>query len=206
MRDVASKVFADVYMIDQRIAAIESKLKAFRAPEAAPAKMPVIKPAKHTETAAGVQPFFPKELACALQRNARGSQPAVTADYDAMIEAAAAKNAIDPALVKAVVRAESGFRSDAVSPVGAQGLMQLMPETAASLGVSDPFDPEQNIEAGTRYLKSQIDRFGSTELALAAYNAGPGNVVKYGGIPPFNETKNYVSRVMGYLSDTQNSR
>jgi len=204
MKDVASTVFSNVYAVEARVAAIEGKLKAFAGPTEAPAKMPMIKPTRHSTVASGVQPFFPKELAYALERNAEGSKPEVATDYDTLITQAASKNGVDPDLVKAVVKAESGFRSEAVSRTGAQGLMQLMPATAASLGVSDPFDPAQNIEAGTRYLKSQIDRFGSTELALAAYNAGPGAVVKYGGVPPFNETKNYVSRVMGYLDDFRN--
>lgn len=207
MKDVASIVFGNVYAIQNRIAAIESKMRTFSAPvEAAPPpKAPAAKPVQHTASTAGVQPFFPRELAMALRPTDDAPEPA-RGDFDEIIEDAAGKNGVDPDLVRAVVRAESGFRKDAVSRTGAQGLMQLMPATAASLGVSDPFDPAQNIEGGTRYLKSQIDRFGSTELALAAYNAGPGNVVKYGGVPPFNETKNYVSRVMGYLSDIQSGK
>lgn len=121
--------------------------------------------------------------------------------YDGIIETASKKYGIDPALVKAVVRAESGYRPDAMSRAGAQGLMQLMPGTARGLGVSDPFDPAQNIDGGVRYLKSQMDRFGDVKLALAAYNAGPGAVTKYGGVPPYKETQDYVNKVLSYRED-----
>lgn len=148
-----------------------------------------------------VKPFFPEYLISPTQEKVRGSVENVTA-YDQTIDAAATKWGLDPALVKAVIKAESGFRSGAVSPAGAQGLMQLMPGTAAGLGVSDPFDPEQNIMGGARYLKGQLERFGGdVEKALAAYNAGPGNVIKYGGIPPFRETQNYVRKVLTYRDE-----
>ncbi|MCI1965269.1 MAG: lytic transglycosylase domain-containing protein [Oscillospiraceae bacterium] len=101
-------------------------------------------------------------------------------------------------LLKAVAKAESGFQADAVSSCGAQGIMQLMPSTAKSLGVSNPFDPEQNIMGGAKYLGSLLSKYGDAKLALAAYNAGSGNVKKYGGIPPFRETQNYVKKVMAY--------
>ena len=103
---------------------------------------------------------------------------------------------LDERLVQAVIQIESGFRSEAVSTAGAEGLMQIMPATQKHLGVSNSFDPHQNIEGGVKYLKRMIDRFGDLDLALAAYNAGPGNVEKYRGIPPFRETQNYVRKVL----------
>ena len=118
--------------------------------------------------------------------------------YDSMILRAADLHDISPELVKAVVLIESGMNPRARSPRGAQGLMQLMPGTAAELGVQEAYDPQDNILGGTRYLRKMIDRFGDRRLALAAYNAGPGNVDKYGGVPPFEETQYYVELVMKY--------
>ncbi|HEV8020726.1 MAG TPA: lytic transglycosylase domain-containing protein [Candidatus Lustribacter sp.] len=107
---------------------------------------------------------------------------------------------VDPALIKSVIANESSFNANATSPVGAQGLMQLMPETAASLGVKNPYDPAQNVAGGTRYLRGLLDRFkGDTRLAVAAYNAGPNAVEKYGDVPPYAETQNYVQNVLGSL-------
>jgi soluble lytic murein transglycosylase-like protein len=117
--------------------------------------------------------------------------------FGAEIDAAAASNGIDPALLKGLVSQESGFDPNARSGAGALGLTQLMPGTAASLGVSNPLDPAQSLQGGAKYLRQQLDRFGGDErLALAAYNAGPGAVARYGGVPPYSETQNYVNSVM----------
>lgn len=106
------------------------------------------------------------------------------------------RHGVDPKLIVALVAAESAFRSDARSPVGAQGLGQLMPGTAAMLGVSRPNDPAQNLDGTVRYFSTQLRRWGSPALALASYNAGPGAVQKYGGIPPYRETQEYVRYVL----------
>ncbi len=119
------------------------------------------------------------------------------ADLSALAEAAARRHALDPELVRAVVAVESDFRADAVSPKGAQGLMQLMPATAKALGVTDAFDPAQNLEGGARHLRALIDQYGGdVKRALAAYNAGPGAVARHGGVPPYPETRDYVRKVL----------
>lgn len=122
------------------------------------------------------------------------------APYESLIAAASTRHGVDSGLLRAVIRAESGFNPRAVSRTGAQGLMQLMPGTSRALGVSDPFDPARNIDGGARYLRHLLDMFGSQPLAVAAYNAGPGSVKRYGGIPPYSETQAYVRRVMDYVS------
>lgn len=126
-----------------------------------------------------------------------------TTDLDQIFEMASNKYDVPVALLKAVAKAESNFNPKALSGAGAQGIMQLMPATAKGLGVTNAFDPEQNIMGGAKYLSQMLKKFGGdTQLALAAYNAGPGNVQKYGGIPPFKETQNYIRKVMGYCDNT----
>jgi soluble lytic murein transglycosylase-like protein len=125
-----------------------------------------------------------------------GASGRVFPNWTAFIHKAARDFGVAPELIAAVIQVESAFQPHAVSPKGARGLMQLMPATGDTLGLVDPFDPEANIRAGTRYLKEQLSRFPDIEKALAAYNAGPGNVIKHGGIPPFTETKDFVRRVL----------
>src|SRR5437016_9806126 len=126
--------------------------------------------------------------------------PADTARYATEIKAAAERYGVPDRLVQAVIRVESGFNSRAVSVKGAQGLMQLMPETASMLGVRNSFDPQQNIDGGVRHLRAMIDRFGNNlPLALAAYNAGEKAVYAHQGMPPYPETRDYVTRVLQFF-------
>lgn len=128
-----------------------------------------------------------------------GNSGAYSVAYGKIIFNAAKKYNVSPVLIEAVIKAESGYNAKAVSDKGAEGLMQLMPETQDVVGVSNPFNPSQNINGGTKYLKSLITRYnGNLPLAVAAYNAGSKAVDRFGGIPPYDETKNYVEEVMHY--------
>jgi soluble lytic murein transglycosylase-like protein len=123
----------------------------------------------------------------------------VDGQFSELINAAAQKYGVDPALLKGLIRQESNFNPNAKSPAGAAGLAQLMPGTAAALGVSNPLDPAQAIEGAAKYLSQQLKAFGGdVRKALAAYNAGPGAVQRYGGVPPYAETQNYVRSVMAF--------
>ncbi len=127
-------------------------------------------------------------------------------EFEPIINSYAQQYGVDKSLIKAVIHAESGYNPQAVSRKGAQGLMQLMPKTAQSLRVSNSFDPTENIRGGVRYLKFLLDTCrGDVALALAAYNAGLSKVAQYGGVPPYEETRNYVSKVLTYQKSYQNN-
>jgi len=128
------------------------------------------------------------------------------AEFDPIIQSLCSEYGVDRSLVKAVIHAESGYNPNAVSSKGAQGLMQLMPKTAQGLKVSNSFDPKDNIRGGIKYLRFLLDTFkGDVTLTLAAYNAGLSRVSQYGGVPPFEETRNYISRVLNFQKSYQNN-
>jgi soluble lytic murein transglycosylase-like protein len=159
--------------------------------------------------AAGQAEPEPKAEAALIKTNAvkpdAGTVDGRLKNLEPIIDRAARTYRIDPDLIKAVIAQESSARPDSVSSAGAKGLMQLMDGTARDLGVQDPFDPEENIKGGTRYLRWLLDRFGGEEkLALASYNAGPGRVKQYGGVPPFPETERYVDRVLTKRQEFKN--
>jgi hypothetical protein len=135
-------------------------------------------------------------VADALEQAAPSGGLLETTPYGEIISAVSEAQGVDPLLVRALIQVESNYRPKAKSPRGAMGLMQLMPSTAKEYKVRNPFDPRANIEAGIRHLKSLLDRLGSTEMALAAYNAGEGAVAKFNGIPPYQETRDYVTRIL----------
>ena len=143
---------------------------------------------------------YPEPVATAAADDG-GQQPAAGAvlqetPYGEIISAMSEAHGVDPLLVRALIQVESNYQARAKSRKGAMGLMQLMPSTARVYNVRNPFDPRANIEAGIKHLKSLIDRFGRLELGLAAYNAGEGAVTKFNGVPPYRETRNYVSRIL----------
>ena len=144
---------------------------------------------------ADIEHFEKDEIVIAPEAPKVPAAPVLTIDQS--ISQAGEKHHIDPDFITSVVRAESGFHARAISPKGARGLMQLMPKTAAGLGVKDSFDSNENVEAGTRYLRQLLEQFNYDAVkALAAYNAGPDRVAQYHGVPPYNETRNYVARIV----------
>ncbi|MBX3095681.1 MAG: lytic transglycosylase domain-containing protein [Fimbriimonadaceae bacterium] len=130
-----------------------------------------------------------------------GSPSSGGGDIQSLIHETATRHNLDPNLLRALVEQESSFNPNARSSAGAMGLTQLMPATARSLGVNNPFDPRENLDGGARYLSQMLNQFGDTRLALAAYNAGPGAVRRHGGIPPYRETQNYVTRIMDRIGE-----
>ncbi|MEO9176868.1 MAG: NlpC/P60 family protein [Gaiellales bacterium] len=190
------------------IASIEQRIAQLTQPSGQSLATPA---ASGSSTPTSLPASFATQLQSAGVATTATAPTAVTADstpptaastqYDSLIEQAARDQGVDPALLKGLVQAESGFDNGSVSSVGAQGLTQLMPDTARGLGVTNSFDPLQNLEGGARFLAGALKRFGGNEqLALAAYNAGPAAVERYGGIPPFAETQAYVPRVLGYAA------
>jgi Transglycosylase SLT domain len=146
-----------------------------------------------------LEPDVPKPAEVLIVADQQADRPTLEGTpYAEIIAATAQAHGVDPILVKALIQVESGYRPKARSPRGAVGLMQIMPATAREYNVRNPFDPKANIEAGVKHLKALLDRFGRerTELALAAYNAGPGAVEKFNGVPPYRETRDYVSRIL----------
>lgn len=141
------------------------------------------------------RPMITPELAEAMHDGRSYTAPE---EWKRIIRKAAEAYRLPESLIAAVIRTESAFQAHAVSPKGARGAMQIMPETQKELGLNDPYDAEANVMAGSAYLRRQLDRFGSLDLALAAYNAGPANVVKYGGVPPFPETQEYLKQVSAH--------
>lgn len=142
----------------------------------------------------GLPPGFELQPAGNL---ASHSFPPEVQRWEPLVGSIAQRYGLDTEFILRIIEAESGGNPNAVSPRGAIGLMQLMPDTARALGVQNPYDPVQNIEGGVRYLRHLLDRFGDRRLALAAYNAGPGNVQRYGGVPPFPETIRYLQKILG---------
>ncbi len=152
------------------------------------------KPEKQIKIDANPTKFLP---APSRPRSVAGDT--ILSKFGQHIDEAAKRSSLDPALIISVIQAESSGNPQAVSAAGAKGLMQLSDSTATDYGVKQVFDPGENITAGSKYLRNLIDRFGSVKLGLAAYNAGPGNVEKYGGVPPFKETTDYVNKVLDTL-------
>jgi soluble lytic murein transglycosylase-like protein len=139
----------------------------------------------------------PSQLAVANPKTSMRPQSLNRADLDQMIGGAGDRHQIDPDFINSVIRAESGFKPRAVSKKGAQGLMQLMPQTASQLGVANPFDPNANVEGGTKYLRELLEKYNFDVVkALAAYNAGPKRVDRYRGVPPYYETQAYIARII----------
>jgi soluble lytic murein transglycosylase-like protein len=190
---------ADEAAAGQRVQQIEAMIEQARTGSSAPAAAPTV------AGQASAAPSFASALqsasapAASAAYSPESSAGAGSTPYDQLISQSAARYGIDPAILHGLIQQESGFDPNATSSAGAMGLTQLMPGTASSLGVSNPKNPAEAVEGGARYLSQLMGEFGgNTSEALAAYNAGPGAVKQYGGIPPYAETQSYVTKVLGY--------
>jgi soluble lytic murein transglycosylase-like protein len=183
---------------DRRRRTLRTLLLAAAAMSAAPTAMKT-----HTRTFPELRPRVSVSIGNVVPLNSP-TPAADLAPYAELIEEAAAQYGLDAALIRAVMKTESAFDPRAVSPVGAMGLMQLMPALARDMGVKNPYDPRENIMAGAKYLSRLLEAHrGNVALTLASYNAGPGNVRKYKGIPPFKETRNYVKKITDILETAE---
>ena len=161
----------------------------------APPAAPLV--TQHLENKLSAKSLSEAQPVAAASKMAAPATAAQNIDLDQVVREASSRNRLDPDFVSSVIRAESNFKTHAVSKKGAQGLMQLMPATAAQLGVTDPFDPKANVEAGTAHLSALLDRYNNDPIkALAAYNAGAHRVKQYNGVPPYRETRAYVSKIV----------
>lgn len=190
-----------------RVAELQAMFASLQAPVAAPVRssVPVASSAAGTAASSFAGALSQATAAPVTAASAAAITPpsgaSASTPFGAEIDAAAARYGIDPDLLRGLVRQESGFDPAARSGAGAVGLTQLMPGTARELGVTDPTDPAQALDGGAKYLKQQLDRFGGDAAkALAAYNAGPGAVQKFGGVPPYAETQNYVKNVLAFAA------
>ncbi len=181
------------------IAAVMRRIAQISGETVRPSATPAEAPGSFAQLVSSAMGGGADPVTTAATQEAVSQVPAIVppAQIERLVNANAGAWGVDPALVKAIIANESGFDANATSKTGAQGLMQLEPATAAELGVSDAYDPGQNIYGGTRYIRGLLDRFhGDLRLAIAAYNAGPGAVVKYNGVPPYAETQQYVENVL----------
>jgi soluble lytic murein transglycosylase-like protein len=185
-----------IELIGQRVAAIQQEIAQFTGQSSATSGTDFAAQLAAAQSTSGATSSTTSSVASTATPTTLGG--GTPTQYDSQITASANRYGIDPALLKGLIRQESNFNASAQSGAGAQGLTQLMPATAKTLGV-DPSDPAQAIDGGAKYLKQQLDRFGGdASKALAAYNAGPGAVAKYGGVPPYAETQNYVKSVLAF--------
>ena len=195
-----SEVVGRIQEIQSRIATITGQTSQVSMPSFGEALQNAVGANETSTQRQPLSPSMPAALLDPLGNQVRPITLSNPGEYESYIQQSAAKYGVDPALIRAVIKTESSGNPHAVSRAGALGLMQLMPSNVMEAGINDPFDPAQNIDAGTHQLSDLLTQFdGNTDLALAAYNAGPGAVKRYGGIPPYPETRTYVQKVLGEL-------